>query len=187
MKYIAWTDLEATGLSLKEDILEVAVVVTDFQLNHVDSFHRVIPIMPQASKMNDFVRSMHEKSGLLADIRAIDSHLDESWRPRVMSEIDEALESFIRRWLVDDKVLLGGSSVHYDNRYLEQHFPLFYSRLHHRLFDVSAAQTVFNVALGQDLKQGFTGGHAHRAMDDVRNSIERARVLFQAFATVDVG
>lgn len=71
---IAWTDVETTGLDeTKGDLLEIAIVVTDDQLNEVASASTVIrpPVSLDATiaKMDPYVKDMHTKNGLIDELR----------------------------------------------------------------------------------------------------------------------
>ena len=65
---LVWIDCEMTGLDLRNDaLIEVAALVTDFELNVLGSGVDVV-IKPPAEaldQMGDYVRTMHETSGLL--------------------------------------------------------------------------------------------------------------------------
>ncbi|MDY5506634.1 MAG: oligoribonuclease, partial [Schaalia hyovaginalis] len=68
---LVWIDCEMTGLDIREDaLIEVAVVITDSDLNVVDKGIDVLIAPPQSAldHMNDFVRNMHTSSGLLDDL-----------------------------------------------------------------------------------------------------------------------
>lgn len=60
-----------TGLDLSiDELVEIAVVITDFELQPVDPGFQIV-IRPSAASlenMNDFVTKMHEKSGLIDEI-----------------------------------------------------------------------------------------------------------------------
>ena len=68
---LVWIDCEMTGLDLGADALvEVAALVTDFELNVLGEGIDVIikPSQESLDQMVEFVRSMHEKSGLLDEL-----------------------------------------------------------------------------------------------------------------------
>ena len=68
---LVWIDCEMTGLDLGADaLIEVAALVTDFELNVLGEGVDVIikPSQEALDQMIDFVRSMHEKSGLLDEL-----------------------------------------------------------------------------------------------------------------------
>ena len=65
---LVWIDCEMTGLDVTiDELVEVAVVITDFNLNILDAGFNIVinPSQPALDNMGDFVRAMHEKSGLL--------------------------------------------------------------------------------------------------------------------------
>src|SRR5688500_9169466 len=68
---LVWIDCEMTGLDLRADaLIEVAALVTDFDLNVLGEGIDII-IKPPAEaldQMIDFVRNMHEVSGLLDEL-----------------------------------------------------------------------------------------------------------------------
>ena len=68
---LVWIDCEMTGLDLSiDELVEIAVVVTDFELRPVHPGFQVV-IKPDASAlahMSEFVTKMHRSSGLLAEI-----------------------------------------------------------------------------------------------------------------------
>src|SRR5690606_28791294 len=68
---LVWIDCEMTGLDLSVDeLVEIAIVVTDFELNPVDDgFQLVIrPSEAALAHMGEFVTEMHRTSGLLEEI-----------------------------------------------------------------------------------------------------------------------
>ena len=68
---LVWIDCEMTGLDLAVDeLVEIAVVVTDFELRPVDPGFQVVirPSDAALENMNDFVTKMHETSGLINEI-----------------------------------------------------------------------------------------------------------------------
>ncbi len=70
-------DLEMTGLDIgRHVIVEVATLITDDDLAIVaEGPDLVVSATPeQLDGMDDFVRAMHTKSGLLAEIAASDHH-----------------------------------------------------------------------------------------------------------------
>src|SRR5436309_2863676 len=70
---LVWIDLEMTGLEPRTDtIVEIACLVTDDQLELVDDGIDVVVHQPPEALagMDDFVRTMHTKSGLLHEIEA---------------------------------------------------------------------------------------------------------------------
>lgn len=87
---IVWIDCEMTGLSLEHDaLIEVAALITDYELNQLDEGIDIIIRPPEAAltQMNDFVRDMHTTSGLL-DVLAEGTSLQEA-EEAVLAHIKE--------------------------------------------------------------------------------------------------
>src|SRR4051812_38112000 len=70
MKRLFWIDLEMTGLDENTDhILEVAVIITDMDLNPIEEFHRIVYQPPSALEaMDDWCKKTHGDSGLTAAV-----------------------------------------------------------------------------------------------------------------------
>ena len=106
-----------TGLDLKNDaLIEVAALVTDSELNILgDGVDVVIkPDDAALDKMNDFVRDMHTRSGLL----------DELPRGKTMAEAEDQVLEYIEKWVPDPrKAPLGGNSVGTDRMFLVRDMP----------------------------------------------------------------
>jgi oligoribonuclease len=70
---LVWIDLEMTGLDVRRHVIvEIAVLVTDATLTPLDAGIDLVVHQPPVAmdEMDDFVRSMHTRSGLLAEIAA---------------------------------------------------------------------------------------------------------------------
>lgn len=173
---IVWTDVESTGLDECEGyLLEVALVVTDDELRERAATSVVID--PDCSiddlGMPLVVREMHEKSGLLADIAAGKSVLLDQAQMKLISWL---LDTFGR---IEDLrgVPLAGSTVGFDRRWLRHNMASLEALFSHRSIDVSSlvelAQRWAPAVHGNRPKQDKSV--AHRALDDVRTSVEYLR------------
>lgn len=164
---LCWIDLETTGLDPQRDrILQAAAVVTNTELEPVaPAFEVVIHRGPAAlSLMNSFVRDMHAKTGLLARVQ-------ES-RVRAEAAYSE-LYTYVRDLtLAAPSVILAGSSIHFDRRFLATWVPKLEALFYHRHMDVSALK---HCAEWWGYPPFIKNGIAHIAMDDIRNSIEELR------------
>ncbi len=129
---IVWIDCEMTGLSLEHDaLIEVAVLITDYELNQLDDGLDVIVRPPEAAltQMNDFVRDMHTSSGLL-DVLADGMTLEQA---------EEAVLAHVRAYVPDaGKAPLGGNTVATDRAFLARDMPTLEGHLHYRMIDVSS-------------------------------------------------
>lgn len=146
-------DLETTGLDEEEDyILEVAakVVAPNYA---VAAQGRWVLFCDEAglARMSPAVRAQHEKSGLLAEVRA--STLGHE-------HADEFLSEFVKVWWPESKPMLLGNSIHFDRRFIRHDMPKTEKLLHYRMIDVSAIREAVRVF-----------GCKHRADVDVDNSI----------------
>jgi oligoribonuclease len=141
-------DLEMTGLDVSSDVIvEVATLVTDDDLAIVaEGPDLVVATAPeQLATMDEFVRTMHTKSGLLDEIRA---HVP---APRT--------------------VPLAGNSIGTDRRFLAAQLPEVEEYLHYRSVDVSTLKELAKRWYPDSMKGAPPKAGGHRAMDDIRESV----------------
>jgi oligoribonuclease len=175
---IFWVDLETTGLKpIEGHILECAVIVTDPWLEPLAEFSFLVrpPRLEQViENLSDYVYKMHETSGLLVDL------LDPSQQGIEAHELSGVLTEIITSTGCSGLVAnepyrapMGGYSVHFDRKWLEHFAPAATALLSHRNIDVS---TITELAQRWFTTQHDPGNAAkHRALDDVRHSIERLK------------
>lgn len=177
---LCWLDLETTGLDPTEgEILEVGIILTDLELNEIGRRSKVIKHEREdiIGMMDDYVLSMHLGSGLLAEVwKSLSSQT-----PKMVFLGDWQkgdLMHWIKRTVGKEcnsqhyTLHLAGSSVHFDQRWLQHHVPGFAKIFSHRLLDVSAYKVAFPGLLKQP-----EGGAAHRAIEDVEYSIDQHRQM----------
>jgi len=162
---MVWIDCEMTGLDLINDaLIEVAALVTDSELQVLGDGVDVIIKPPQRAldQMGDFVRNMHEHSGL---INELDTGL-------TMPEAEEQVLDYIRQYAPEaGKAPLAGNTIGTDRAFLARDMPTLESYVHYRNVDVSSIKELARrwyprVYFGQPQK-----GLAHRALADIRESI----------------
>jgi len=188
-----WTDIETTGLNYQHcDILEIAFVVTDNDLNVLGHHTELIPpysrdtlFDPNSSEVafETAAVAMHEKSGLIKELQTKFSWQDtyyEVYRDRFHTELsraDKAMRTFLASVSEGRKVPLCGSSVHFDRRFLERDFPeLMDEFFTHRNIDVSSFKEYFKLLPGY--KESSTSRvSTHRALPDCFDSIATMREL----------
>ena len=162
---IVWIDCEMTGLSLEHDALvEVAALVTDFELNQLgDGVDVVIAPPPEALRqMDDFVRDMHTTSGLL----------DELAGGTTMQDAEEQVMAYITQWVPDArKAPLAGNTVGTDRGFLARDMPALESHLHYRIIDVSSIKELSRRWYPRAYYNAPKKNGGHRALADIRDSI----------------
>ena len=161
---ILWMDLEMTGLDPIEDrILEVAVIVTDWNFKEIAHFTAVTKVdsdLIDRRMVGTFWESFPEVRAAL---------LEQNERDLASATVEAELLAFIdEHFEADHPVLLAGNSIHQDRRFIASEWSRLDARLHYRMLDVSAWKVVFE---GKFSKK-FAKPEAHRALDDIRGSIE---------------
>ena len=165
-----------TGLDVTRDaLIEVAVVITDADLNIVDPGIDVL-ITPPAEAlegMNECVRQMHTSSGLF----------DELPSGTTMEDAQQQVLDYIRRFVpTPKKALLAGNSVGTDKMFLEANMPLVIDHLHYRLVDVSSIKELAKRWYRKAFEEAPVKHGGHRALADILESIQELeyyrRVLF---------
>ena len=163
-----------TGLDpTRHVIVEIATIVTDDELNIVAEGPDLVVHQPEdaLALMEPVVVEMHTKSGLLESIRTSTTTLDEA---------GAATLAFIREHVpVARTVPLCGNSIGMDRRFLDRHLPEIEHWLHYRSVDVSTIKELARrwypaVLATRPFKVG-----THRALDDIRESIEELRFYRQ--------
>lgn len=160
MKKMFWVDLEMTGLDENQDqILEVAVLITDLNFQTLETYHRIVQ-QPNSvlENMNEWCKKTHGKSGLSAQV-PFGTPL-----PTVERELTELAS---RHFAPDEKVVLCGNSVGMDKRFIDKHMQEFAKKLHYRVVDVTSFKEIFRSKYGINIQKK----EGHRALDDIRESI----------------
>src|SRR3982751_2646669 len=164
--HLVWIDCEMTGLDLvKDKLIEVAVVVTDSQLNVLDPGLEVIIHAEDAdlAGMADVVTEMHARSGLTEEVRASTVSLEEA---------TAQVLAYVRRFVPERRTApLCGNSIGTDRGFLARDMPELDEHLHYRMIDVSSIKELARrwfprVYFAQPAK-----GLAHRALADIIESI----------------
>ncbi|MGZ6953484.1 MAG: oligoribonuclease [Acidimicrobiia bacterium] len=166
---LVWIDLEMTGLdTARHTIVEIAVLVTDSNLDLVDDgIDLVVHASPdELSRMDDFVRTMHTKSGLLPQIEASTLTLEDAGA--------QVLE-YLGTRVPPNTAPLCGNSIGVDRRFLDRYLPAVDQYVHYRSVDVSSLKELCRrwnpgVCKGRPGKK-----ESHRALDDIRESLEELR------------
>jgi len=172
---ILWLDLEMTGLSPEDDlILEVATIVTDWNFNEIATYQGVI------KNRVSLLKKRLAKNALFWDINpdSRDGLLVQNKDGKSLNEIQDELIKFIEKnFKKGVPVLLAGNSIHIDRRFIVSKWPKFDAKLHYRMLDVSAWKVVFE----GKFKKKFAKADAHRALDDIRGSIQELQYYLAKF------
>lgn len=155
---LLWVDLEMTGLDpAKQRIIEVAAIVTDFKLEELDSYETIIH---QPAEVLDAAESWPKENMKPLFKEVAESSVAEA-------EAVSAVMKLVNKYWDEEKIVLAGNSIHQDRRFIRQWWPDLESKLHYRMFDVSA----FKIWVQGALNLQYEKKGAHRAMDDIRESI----------------
>jgi oligoribonuclease len=163
-------DLEMTGLDPdKHVIVEIATIITDDDLGLVaEGPDLVIHQPPEAlAHMDDYVREMHTRSGLLEQIDA-----------STITPERAAAETlaFLRTHIAEPRsVPLCGNSIGTDRRFLARWFPEIEDFLHYRSVDVSTLKELARRWYPDSLPGAPRKARGHRALDDIRESLDELR------------
>lgn len=171
---IVWIDCEMTGLSLEHDaLIEVAALVTDYELEQIgDGIDLVIrPSDAALTQMNDFVRTMHETSGLL-DVLAEGMSLEDA-EEKVLAHIKEFVPEA-------GKAPLGGNTVATDRAFLARDMPDLEGHLHYRMIDVSSIKELSKRWYPRAYFASPEKGGGHRALADITESVAELRYYREA-------
>ncbi len=161
---ILWMDLEMTGLDPVEDrILEVAVIATDWDFTEIASYTAVKKVGPNLVK-KQMVGEFWDKYNHVREALVAQNLTGKNGRT-----VENELLAFIDEHFDAEKpVLLGGNSIHQDRKFIDNEWKRLGERLHYRMLDVSAWKVVFD----GKYKKKFTKPEAHRALEDIRGSIQ---------------
>ncbi|QCX26871.1 oligoribonuclease [Nocardioides jishulii] len=171
---LVWIDCEMTGLDLEKDaLIEVAALVTDFELNVLGEGVDVI-IKPPAEALEtmiDFVRDMHEKSGLLEEL---DGGV-------TMEEAETLVLDYIREHCPDgSRPPLAGNTIGTDRAFLARDMKGLEGFLHYRNIDVSSIKELSRRWYPRAYFQAPEKRGNHRALADIQESIEELRYYREA-------
>jgi oligoribonuclease len=172
---LVWIDLEMTGLDVERHrIVEVAVLVTDAQLEMLaDGLDLVVHQPPEVmAEMDDFVRKMHTKSGLLGEIERSSLTLDDAGTQAV---------EYIRQFVPETATApMCGNSIGVDRRFLDRYLPHLDRYLHYRSIDVSSIKELCRRWYPAMYKKRPGKAETHRALDDIRESVAELRYYREA-------
>ena len=176
---LIWIDMEMTGLVPDTDrIIEVAVLVTDSQLNLIAEGPVLVVRQPDAvlESMDSWNRSVHRKSGLIDKVRV--SPLDEA-------EVERQTLEFLARYVPAGASPMCGNSICQDRRFMARWMPMLEAHFLYRNLDVSTLKELVKrwkpelIKEMMKLKQG-----KHEALADIYESIEELKYYRRSVMTI---
>lgn len=169
---MVWIDCEMTGLDLAKDaLIEVAVLVTDGQLNVLDEGLDLLikTSEEQLAVMGDFVRDMHTNSGLLDELQSAEY---------TMAQAETIILEYVKQHVTQScNAPLAGNSVGTDRSFIARDMPKLNNYLHYRNVDVSSIKELCRRWYPQVIENAPLKLGGHRALADIQESIEELRYL----------
>jgi oligoribonuclease len=165
---LVWLDMEMTGLDPeRERIIEMAVIVTDSNLNIVAEGPVIVVRQPESllEAMDDWNKRQHGASGLLEKVRSVGVS---------EREAEATMLAFLERYVEKKRSPLCGNTIWQDRRFLARYMPTLENYLHYRMIDVSSIKELVQ-RWRPDIAAGYTKRNEHTALADVRESIEELR------------
>ena len=171
---LVWIDCEMTGLSLQHDaLIEVAALVTDFELNILGAGVDLVIKPPSAAlrQMNELVTRMHTASGLITELDA----------GLTLAEVEEQVLAYVREHVPEaGKAALAGNSVGTDRAFLARDMPQLEQWLHYRIVDVSSIKELARRWYPRTYFAAPAKAGSHRALSDIHESINELRYYRRA-------
>jgi len=171
---LIWVDMEMTGLSPDTDrIIEVALVVTDSQLNVVAE--GPVLVVRQSNEvldgMDKWNRSTHSKSGLIDKVKA--SRFNET-------EVEAQMIEFLKLHVPSGVSPMCGNSICQDRRFMVRTMPQLEAYFHYRNLDVSTFKELVK-RWKPEIASGLTKESKHEALADIYDSINELKYYRQHF------
>mgnify|MGYP006279491113 CR=1 FL=1 len=164
---LVWIDLEMSGLDPVNDvILEIATIVTGPDLAVLAEGPNLVIHQPDEilDNMDEWNTRHHGESGLTQRVRESDVSTEIAERKTVQ---------FLRNYVEPEMAPLCGNSIAQDRRFLYKYMPRLSSFLHYRSVDVSSIKEL--VMRWYDDLEPPRKDTNHRALDDIRESIEELK------------
>ncbi|MBF2759473.1 MAG: oligoribonuclease [Ectothiorhodospiraceae bacterium AqS1] len=178
-KNLVWIDLEMTGLDPeRENIIEIATVVTDESLEEVVEGPEIVIRQPKAllDTMDEWNTRQHRRSGLVDRVLASDCD---------SAQAEERTLAFLRRYVPPKASPMCGNSICLDRRFLVRYMPTLEAFFHYRHLDVSTVKELCSRWAPSRFREVVKKSR-HRAMQDIHDSIAELRFYRERFLHIDV-
>lgn len=165
---LLWLDMEMTGLEPTTDKpLEIALIATDWDFKEIATLDSGIgqpaEVITPLLDANPFYKKFPANKKALLKLCGHSPDI---------AVVERQVMDFVKAHFDTTRpVLLAGNSIHQDRRFIRAHMPFFEQQLHYRMLDVSAWKMVFEGKFQKEFKKS----EAHRALDDIRESIEELK------------
>lgn len=172
---LVWIDMEMSGLDVVNDvILEIATIVTDENLNVVaETPNMVIHHSAETlERMNDWSREHHTESGLVDEVLGSEISLVEA---------EAVTLDMVSRHVEEHKAPLCGNTIWQDRRFLMKYMPTLEAYFHYRIIDVSSIKELARMWRPDVLNAAKEKAKNHRALDDIRESIDELAYYQSSF------
>jgi len=174
---LVWVDMEMTGLVPDSDrIIEIAMVVTDAQLNALAEGPVIVVRQPDSvlDAMDAWNKSTHAKSGLIDRVKA--STMDESAAEALAME-------FLKQHVPASVSPMCGNSICQDRRFLARWMPKLEAYFHYRNVDVSTLKELVR-RWKPEAAKGMAKHNKHEALADILESIEELKYYRRTVMTI---
>lgn len=165
---LIWIDMEMSGLVPEsERILEVAVIVTDSQLNIVAQGDVLVVHQPDSvlDAMDSWNKSTHKRSGLIEKVKA-STHSE--------AQVERMMIDFLSQHVPSGVSPMCGNSICQDRRFLARWMPGLEAFFHYRNLDVSTLKELVR-RWKPEVYKGFSKEGKHEALADILESIEELK------------
>ena len=176
--HLIWVDMEMTGLDpLRDRIIEVALVITDSQLQTVAQAPVMVVHQSDAvlDGMDAWNKGTHGRSGLIDKVRA--SALNEG-------QVEEALLAFLNQYVPSGESPMCGNSICQDRRFMANHMPRLERYFHYRNLDVSTLKELSR-RWKPAIYGAFKKSAKHEALADIEESIAELKHYREHFIRLD--
>ena len=163
---LVWIDLEMTGLEDEHEIIEIASLVTNNELEILAEGPQIVikKTEKQLENINESALDQHTKSGLLEKVKQSDISI---------LEAEQITLNFLKDWVNEKTSPLCGNSISTDRRFIRREMQTLEDFLHYRMIDVSTVKELvarwypnINIPIKKN---------SHLAMDDIKESVEELK------------